>query len=62
MSRPRGNLIFQVIIKTILESMQIKLAGWIAVHFLNGSKNLNKKQEPLKRYVDLFGPLFSLFR
>ena len=42
--------------------MQIKLAGWIAVHFLNGSKNVNKKQEPLKRYVDLFGPLFSLFR
>ena len=38
--------------------MEINLGGWIAVHFLNGSKNLNKKQEPLKKYVDLFGPFF----
>ena len=38
--------------------MQINLAGWIAVHFLNGLKNLNKKQETLKKYVNLFGPFF----
>ena len=38
--------------------MEINLGGWIAVHFINGSKNLNKKQEPLKKYVDLFGPFF----
>ena len=44
--------------KTILGSMQIILAGWIAVHFLNGLKNLNKKQETLKKYVNLFGPFF----